>query len=187
MQHQKGHLSEETIRFLVGSVSVMLKSKFLQDENGLWYNERLEKEISARVNFVNSRRTNGLKGGRPKNEKTDRLTYNKATVDVNVNADVNENVLKKDKRKTDFLADENWKAQFCMAKNLQPDELKTIMAEFISDCDLKGEHVDSYKRYFTNWYNKKIINGSAKTIPITAGGTEKLGTSAARIRGLKNW
>ena len=42
--HQQGRLSEETIRFLVGSVSDMLRLKFKVDEKGLWYNERLESE-----------------------------------------------------------------------------------------------------------------------------------------------
>jgi hypothetical protein len=63
--HQQGRMNEETIRFLVGNVSVMLKSKFSIDENGFWYNARLEEEISKRVSFVESRRANGLKGGRP--------------------------------------------------------------------------------------------------------------------------
>jgi len=64
--HQQGRMDEETIRFLVGSVSEKLKSKFKVDENGLWYNERLEKEIKQRTQFVESRRNNGKLGGRPK-------------------------------------------------------------------------------------------------------------------------
>lgn len=64
--HQQGRLSEETIRFLVGSVSDKLKSKFLIDDDGKWYNERLELEIEKRKAFTASRRRNGQKGGRPK-------------------------------------------------------------------------------------------------------------------------
>lgn len=73
LMHQQGRLDEETIRFSVGNVSVKLKSKFLLDENGFWYNKRLEEEIEKRNNFTKSRRDNGSKGGRPKKEKTDRL------------------------------------------------------------------------------------------------------------------
>lgn len=69
VMHQQGRLSEESIRLLVGSVSVSLKSKFKTDENGLWFNERLEEEVEKRRMFVNSRKINGSKGGRPKNEK----------------------------------------------------------------------------------------------------------------------
>jgi hypothetical protein len=42
--HQQGRMDEETICFLVGSVSDNLKKKFKVDKNGLWYNERLEEE-----------------------------------------------------------------------------------------------------------------------------------------------
>lgn len=86
--HQNGHISEETIRLLVGSLSVMLRLKFLQDSNGFFYNERLENEVEKRVKFVESRQLNGLKGGRPSNNqkvisknlrKTDRLSVGKPT------------------------------------------------------------------------------------------------------------
>lgn len=65
-QHQKGHLSEKTIRLLVGSVSVSVMDKFLQDENGNFYNERMKIEIDKRRSFLDSRKDNGKKGGRPK-------------------------------------------------------------------------------------------------------------------------
>lgn len=66
LMHQQGRMQEETIRFLVGSISVNLKSKFRIDENGFWYNERLEAEAAKRNSFTESRRLNGGKGGRPK-------------------------------------------------------------------------------------------------------------------------
>lgn len=71
MQHQHGRIPEETIRFIVGSVSDNLKVKFRIDENGKWYNERMEEETIKRANFTKSRRENGQKGGRPgsKNEE----------------------------------------------------------------------------------------------------------------------
>lgn len=78
LMHQQGRLDEETIRFSVGNVSVKLKSKFKIDENGFWYNKRLEDETKKRNNFTKSRRDNGSKGGRPKKEKTDRLSVGSA-------------------------------------------------------------------------------------------------------------
>ncbi len=67
--HQKGRMTEKTIRLLVGSLSDNLRLKFGIDENDMWYNERLEVEVDKRANFVNSRRINGSKGGRPKKKK----------------------------------------------------------------------------------------------------------------------
>ena len=64
LMHQHGRMSEESIRFLVGNISVTLKAKFDVDEKGLWYNKRLEIEAEKRNNFTNSRRENGKLGGR---------------------------------------------------------------------------------------------------------------------------
>lgn len=66
LQHQKGRLSEKTIRLCVGSVSKDVMVRFDIDENGLFFNEVLEKRIEERSQFVESRRVNGNKGGRPK-------------------------------------------------------------------------------------------------------------------------
>lgn len=70
-QHQKGRLSEKTIWLLVGSCSVSVLGKFLRDENGLYYNQRMEKETQKRSQFVDSRKINGKKGGRPKQNHMD--------------------------------------------------------------------------------------------------------------------
>lgn len=66
VMHQQGRLDEETIRFMVGSISDKLRSKFQVDENGLWFNTKLENETEKRNNFLQSRHSNGKKGGRPK-------------------------------------------------------------------------------------------------------------------------
>lgn len=66
LQHQKGHLSEKTIRLNVANLSEDVLIKFKKDENGLYYNQRLDLEIEKRAFFVDSRRENGKLGGRPK-------------------------------------------------------------------------------------------------------------------------
>ena len=66
--HQNGRLDEESIRNMIGNISGRLKRKFQIDENGLWFNERLEQEIKLRTQFVESRRNNGKLGGRPKSK-----------------------------------------------------------------------------------------------------------------------
>jgi len=83
-------MNEETIRFVVGSISVNLKSKFKVDETGLWYNERLELEIEKRKNFVESRVNNGKLGGRPK-DKPKPKGKPKHNRKVNLPEDENEN------------------------------------------------------------------------------------------------
>ena len=67
LQHQKGTLTDKTIRLSLGSVSVDVLSKFSKDKDGNYFNERLNEEIEKRIQFTESRRNNGSKGGRPKN------------------------------------------------------------------------------------------------------------------------
>jgi len=67
LQHQKGTLTDKTIRLCLGSVSVDVLSKFTKDKQGNYFNERLNEEIEKRIQFTESRRNNGSKGGRPKN------------------------------------------------------------------------------------------------------------------------
>ncbi len=97
LQHQKGTLTDKTIRLSLGSVSVDVLSKFLKDKDGNFYNERLSEEIEKRIQFTESRRNNGSKGGRPKNNtKPLGLAKHNLMEDVNENEneDINTNVNK---------------------------------------------------------------------------------------------
>lgn len=91
LQHQKGHLSEKTIRLSVGSVSVDVLKKLQKDSEGNFYNERMEIEMQKRAQFLDSRYFNGKKGGRPvkANNKPNRKPNSKAK--QNLPEDDNEN------------------------------------------------------------------------------------------------
>jgi len=94
LQHQKGHLSEKTIRLCVGSVSVDVLSKFEIDDEGCYYNSRMENEITKRQQFIDSRHFNGRKGGRPPkpnskpNSKPNKEPTNNLLEDENINEDL---------------------------------------------------------------------------------------------------
>lgn len=66
LQHQLGHLSKKTIDINVPNCSNDVLKKFQQDENGLYYQHRMEEETQKREKYVESRYNNGYKGGRPK-------------------------------------------------------------------------------------------------------------------------
>ena len=66
LQHQTGHLSLKTIKLNVPNASEDVLQKFLKDEAGNYYNERMEKETEKRNIYIESRYQNGYKGGRPK-------------------------------------------------------------------------------------------------------------------------
>jgi len=91
LQHQKGTLTDKTIRLCLGSVSVDVLSKFTKDKDGNFYNKRLMDEIEKRIQFTESRRNNGSKGGRPKNN-TKPLGLAKHNLMEDVNENENEDI-----------------------------------------------------------------------------------------------
>ena len=92
LQHQKGRLTDKTIRLCLGSVSVDVLSKFTKDKQGNFYNERLSEEIEKRIQFTESRRNNGSKGGRPKNN-TKPIGLAKHNLMEDVNENENEDII----------------------------------------------------------------------------------------------
>jgi hypothetical protein len=58
LQHQQGHLSEEDMLDVCGAVDAKIWRKFKQDDDGLFYNERMDQESTKRKKFVESRQKN---------------------------------------------------------------------------------------------------------------------------------
>lgn len=103
IQHQKGELSEKTIRLNVGLVSDDVMSKFIKDENGNFYNKRMREETEKRNKFTESRLNNGVRGGRPKKNKEEETKQNHMDNQEDIhmhnhmgNGNENENINKKE-------------------------------------------------------------------------------------------
>lgn len=163
-QFNNGRLSLEQIKICLGADFATswftLIKKFKQDENGLFFNERIERETQKREAFSESRRANVNKRyQKPTREPTyvEDLKIHKE----NRNENINEFVLKKEKQ-NEFLKDQAWKEQFCMAKNISMEELELLQRNFITETNLKNDEVDNYKRYFTNSFNKGANNTTPK-------------------------
>lgn len=61
LQHQKGHLKEKDMLNICKTYDEDIFSKFKQDEEGNYYNERLDEEIKRRKKYSESRRNNRRK------------------------------------------------------------------------------------------------------------------------------
>lgn len=61
LQFNRGHMDGHMIGQCVGQLWNRIQSKFIQDEQGLWYNQRLDIEKAKRKAFSESRRNN-IKG-----------------------------------------------------------------------------------------------------------------------------
>ena len=60
-QHQNGHLKEKDMLKICVTHDEDIFSKFAVDEAGLYYNERLEEEVTKRKAYSESRRNNRKK------------------------------------------------------------------------------------------------------------------------------
>lgn len=60
LQHQKGRLAEKDMMFICKSYDIDIFEKFVIDQDGKYFNERLESEVSKRVAYSESRKSNRL-------------------------------------------------------------------------------------------------------------------------------
>lgn len=90
-QHQHGSLSEKQMKIICNSIDSEVMEKFVKDEHGNYYNERLKIEIDKRKSFSESR-SNNRKGKTKqpiKEVKKKSKTYDKHMEDRDINKDSN--------------------------------------------------------------------------------------------------
>jgi hypothetical protein len=101
LQHQQGHLTEKDMLKICISRDQDILDKFAIDDNGKYYNERLEQEISKRIAYADSRRNNrkGNKhnGLKPKKHMSNICeSYDEHMENENININI-DNIIDKDK------------------------------------------------------------------------------------------
>lgn len=143
-QFNSGRLSLAQIKTVLGvdfgQSWPLLQEKFKKDDNDKYYNEKAELVKIKRQKYSESRRNN-LKSSHMASHMNPHME----------NEIENENSLKK---KEDFLNNQLWKEQFCMAKHIQMAQLEKLQKDWLVSMDLKGDHINSYRSYFTSWYEK---------------------------------
>jgi len=82
-QHQHGHLTKNQVMFICKSYDEDIFSKLTIDENGLYFQKRLEFEVNKRVAFSESRRKN--KQGKEKDITNISKSYDKHMENENEN------------------------------------------------------------------------------------------------------
>jgi len=95
MQFNRGHMTTHMIGQVVGQIWDKIKHKFIQDEQGNWFNERLELEKEKRKNFTKSRRNNISGNNQHKKQKNNvaHMDGHMTTHMENENENVNENII----------------------------------------------------------------------------------------------
>lgn len=170
LQHQKGHLKEKDILNICKTHNEEIFSKFKIDEEGNYYNERLETEINKRKAYSESRRNNRKK----KEEKT---TYEEDMKNIcnsyekhMENENININIIKNNSKRDSKGKKEEEKihfADFVTMTNAEYEKLvSTYGKEFADQCinildNYKGSKGKEYKsdyRAILSWVvdeNKK--------------------------------
>jgi len=103
LHHQKGRLSQKMITLCCGNATADVMAKFSQDEQGLYYNLRLEKEIAKRTQFADKQKERAINGWKKRKEEQ---SHGNATampiINRNRNRDINTNkdiiVVKKEEK-----------------------------------------------------------------------------------------
>jgi len=163
MQFTRGHMTSDMIGQTIGQIWGRISHKFKQDEEGKWYNERLDIEKVKRKIYVDSRYNN--KSG--KNQHSSNIGH----MTPHMESENENKLLKKDisddmwiSHRDSFKNDGQWAFKFCSEKSLKLEDFDKMVATFISDIELKEDYKSTkeLKRHFTNLYNVNKRKGSTK-------------------------
>lgn len=160
LQHQKGHLKEKDMLNICKTKNEEIFSKFKKDEDGNFYNERLEEEVTRRKKYSESRRNNRKKKDLEEEQKETYEediknicnSYEKHMETETVTENINNNN-KNRKEKKDFIPPtlEEIK-KYVIEKNLKVDAEQFY--NYFSEgnwIDSKGNAVKSWKQKILTW------------------------------------
>ncbi len=153
LQHQKGHLKEKDMLNICKTYNEEIFSKFKKDEEGSYYNERLENEINKRKAYSESRRNNRKKKDiEAKEEETHEEdmknicnSYEEHMENENVNENINTTEIKNN-RKKDSKGKEEEKIHFAEFVTMTNTDYEKLVGaygkDFVDQCITT---LDNYK------------------------------------------
>ena len=145
LQHQKGHLKEKDMLIICGNKNEDILNKFTLDENGNYYNERLEEEIIKRKKYSESRRNNRLKKKEEKTHEKDMQNICNSYEEHMENENENENINNTKNKKKD-LKEKEKKIQYAEFVSMTEEEYQKLLTKYGEDATKKCiETLDNYK------------------------------------------
>ena len=174
LQFNRGHMTTHMIGHTVGQIWVKIQDKFIQDAEGLWYNERLDLEKERRKTFTESRRNNVLgKNQHTKNKETKVGHMTTHMIGHMENVNINEN-------KKDILLDNIKEYKELLGESY--DEFIDYWCEPNKNGKLRYELEKFFdvKRRVNTWIKNKLRYGNTKTFSTST-------TSESRMAALKEW
>lgn len=170
LQHQKGHLKEKEMLNICKGFNEDIFSKFKKDEEGNYYNERLEYEANKRKAYSESRRNNRKKKEKTYEEDMKNIcnSYVKHMGNENENININDIEIKDNRKRGSKGKKEEEKihfAEFVSMTNAEYEKLvSTHGKDFADQCILqldnyKGASGKKYKsdyRAILSWVVEKV-------------------------------
>ena len=159
IQHQKGRLTKKNIGIAVPNATADTMAKFKIDENGLYYNSRLEIEANKRKEHSEKQRQRALKGWKKRKGKLE-ATANATALPLE-NENENEDRIKDISIiKEWYLENEKLVAAVLGNKDLGLKDKNHLEAnlikfnEMLSSQGLFSRPTNEYTKHFLNWLKK---------------------------------
>lgn len=184
LQHQKGHLKEKDILNICKTNNEEIFSKFKKDNEGNYYNERLDEEIIRRKKYSESRRENRKKkithekdinnicNSYEKHMETKTITK---TINETENKKIDNRGMGEEEKKEENIKKEQEEkihfAEFVTMTNVEYNKLvNTYSKEFADQCitvldNYKGSNGKKYKsdyRAILNWVVDRVNQDKLK-------------------------
>jgi hypothetical protein len=139
-QHQSGHLSEEDILKICKSYDKDIFKKFIKDDDGFYFNERMDKETQKRQKYTESRRINrlGKKEAEQDAEHMNDICKSYVRHMENENENINEN--------KDVITNKVIKHKYGSYSNvlLSDEDYQKLVTEFPNDYQDRIERLSEY-------------------------------------------
>lgn len=146
IQHQKGHLAEKDMLHICGSYDEDVFTKFQKDEQGKFFNIRLEEEVGKRKAYSESRRNNRKK-------KEDVINISTSYVQHMENENENEDLIEK-KKVTRFVKPTITQIQEYMTHLKMADMSERFYHFYESKGWMVGKNsMKDWKSAIVNWKN----------------------------------
>mgnify|MGYP003341454535 FL=1 len=120
LQHQKGHLTEKMIRLCCGNAAADVMAKFRQDDEGLFFNQRLEDEVGKRKAHTEKQRARAIDGWKKrKNNNYDTDAAASTTANATALPLENEN---ENRNENEIIVEDANEKKVTRKKFVKPDE-----------------------------------------------------------------
>ena len=152
LQHQKGHLTEKMIRLCCGNAAADVLAKFRQDDEGLFFNQRLEDEVGKRKAHTEKQRARAIDGWKKrKNNNYDTDAAASTTANATALPLENEN-----RNENEIIIEDANEKKVTRKKFVKPDEndVYNLMGELNMQANnfLSEARVVSFAKVFMDHY-----------------------------------